>query len=178
MDYGKVVEDLKAKFPNGTVQKNDSTKRYYIPNSKYLHRINTVTQGEWNKEIKSIDINTDLGIVIAIVRVTIAEYSRDGHGRYQLKRGSSIDNAIDQAVNIAFVNAIDTWEMGWVDLGRGSSDETEDDPSNQTTKGQRICVKCKEPLTAEDVQYLEKNPHISLDYHIETCLPPFFKKEK
>ncbi|MEB9895442.1 hypothetical protein P4K96_18325 [Bacillus cereus] len=120
-DYQEVVMNLKRQFPKGTVQFREDNGRPYIPNQVYTDRVESATNSQWDKEIKELDINVPHRYVKSIVRITIGPHFRDGYGLAVIKgdpenNQKAIVNAVDQAVNVAVLEALDTFQMGWKDL--------------------------------------------------------------
>lgn len=120
MSYSEIILRLKESFPNGTVKFRSDNNKAYIPNQIYTDRLEAATQGKWNKSIKDIEINLEHLYVKVIVTVTIGDHSRDGYGLAYIDSDSKgrpkISNTLDQAAASAFVDALDTWQMGWRDL--------------------------------------------------------------
>ncbi len=187
-NYSEILEKLKQNFPAGTVQfTKSSTPRPYIPNQVYTDRLETATESRWDKEIKELAIHVEHRYVKAIVTIRIGPYSRDGYGvavidEDPLKDPQKISAAVDQAVNSAFVEAIDTYQMGWRDLipHKTSARDWGSNPALQYIKDiteeptespnflpkaitTHTCVKCKNPLTQAEWGLLKEIPNLNLE---------------
>jgi hypothetical protein len=120
LEYEKIVSELKKEFPPGTVQFQGGGMAY-IRNQVYTDRIEQATGSRWNLEIRETDINLSGHYIKAVVRVHIDHYFRDGIGLQKLDAGKALledqlSSALDLAVNRAFIDAVDKWQMGWRDL--------------------------------------------------------------
>jgi hypothetical protein len=205
-NYDHIVQQIKATFPQGTVQKRQDTQRAYIPNQVYTDRVELATQSRWSREIRDVEINIPHGFVKVIARVMIGAYYRDGIGFAEIGTESAgkakqIANKVDQAGNEAVREALDTWQIGWRDLApyyQQNNDwgtnpalrhllETSsaptipgDDPSQQiNAKVERFCIKCLKQLSHEEWEILGKVPNLNRDkmtYCFED-LPNHLKKK-
>ncbi|MDN4067680.1 hypothetical protein QYF50_07210 [Paenibacillus vini] len=116
-DFSEIVQELKRKFPEGTVVFRSDNNRPYIPNQVYTDRLESATNSQWDFEISELDINVEQKYVKAIVRVHIPPHFRDGYGVALISGNPlKISSATDQAVNEAFITALDSFQMGWKDL--------------------------------------------------------------
>ncbi|MEF2247964.1 Rad52/Rad22 family DNA repair protein [Paenibacillus sp. IITD108] len=175
--YHEVTNRLKEKFPPGTVRKRDDQSRAYIPNQVYTDRLERVLQGEWSKEIKELEINVPNQYVKAIVRVYIGPYYRDGSAVASITK-QGIENAEARAKSAAFVDALDTWELGWTDLAPYNEDwgknpalaylldyepnvEVPSFSSMSTTTDHR-CIFCQRFLTEDDINILKQIPNFNI----------------
>lgn len=116
IDYTKAIEQIKARFPVGTVQTRNDNQNAYIPNQVYIDRVEKATSSQWSREVRDVEINVPHGYVKVIVRVTIGDYFRDGIGFSEIDKNKSIANKIDLATAEALREALDTWQIGWMDL--------------------------------------------------------------
>lgn len=182
-NYIEIARKLKESFPSGTVQFTNS-KRAYIPNQVYTDRLESATQSQWSRHIKELDINVDHKYVKAIVTITIGDYLREGYGIAVIKGNpgespAEIEKAVDQAVNSAFVEALDSYQMGWVDLAPYKKSEKEwgSNPAlvhllRTTVSGSgvavtpralsaHVCIKCQSPLKQAEWELLEFVPKLN-----------------
>lgn len=191
-NYLDVVEELKRRFPEGTVKFRGDSGRPYIPNQVYTDRVEQATASQWDREIKELDINVPNRYVKAIVRIHIGPHFRDGYGLAVLqgdpaKDPNQISNAVDQAVNDAIRESLDSYQMGWKDLAPFKQAEKDwgsnpalkhllDDgpprvPSSGNisvrpfTKIHHKCIftNCGEQLTQEEWDLLGKVPSLNRD---------------
>lgn len=203
-NYQEIIASLKQRFPEGTVTHRKDKKGVYIPNQVYTDRIETATGSEWDKEIKQLDISVPHRYVKAIVQIRIGPYTRDGYG-VSIMNGDPaaepklIRTAVDQAVNEAFIDAIDTYEMGWKDLApykledwagnpalahlqqSGPPAGVEDGaaPIQSFAVSNHKCLKCKENLTNAEWELLGRIPNLnreSLVYCFEHILAHLKRK--
>ncbi|MFB5269301.1 hypothetical protein ACE41H_21300 [Paenibacillus enshidis] len=187
MDYSDIVKQLKANFPHGTVQFNHAA-RPYIPNQVYTNRMETVTDSSWSFEIRELDINPAAGYIKAIVRVQIGSIYRDGYGVEGLKINSEgipekVSTKADQVINAAYINALDTWEMGWKDLAPHKKEDWGGNPalahllnhvppeqSDASFEGNkkidRKCLVCNQYLTAIEWELLGHIPSLNREVMI------------
>lgn len=190
MDYAKVVASLKERFPSGTVVKQS---RQYIPNQVYTDRLEQATGSEWSFEIRELEINPGAGYIKAVVRIHIAEYFRDGYGVDVLKDSSKIPTLTDQVINQAFVNAVDSWQMGWADLAEfrawgnnpalahlkdNNAPPAEGVPLQSKAIEDKACVVCSKQLGQDEINLLKAIPSFNLS-KLAYCfehLPDHFKK--
>jgi len=119
--YHEVLEQLKAAFPPNTVQFRNDSGAAYIPNQVYTDRLDRVLQGQWKLEVRELEVNVQGKYVKTIVRVHIGDYFRDGTSIAEITQ-QGINNAENRAKSAAFVDALDTWEMGWKDLAPHNKD--------------------------------------------------------
>ncbi|QQZ64526.1 hypothetical protein JI735_34380 (plasmid) [Paenibacillus sonchi] len=183
--YLDIIQKLKEEFPIGTVQFTGS-KRPYIPNQVYTDRLESATESKWNKVIKELDINVTHRYVKAIVTITIGEHSRDGYGVAIIKGDpeqdpSGVINAVDLAMNSAFIEALDSFQMGWRDLAPHKTSEKEwgsnpalshllsteppngSTPTNPRALTSHICLVCSKPLIQADWELLNHVPNLRRD---------------
>lgn len=182
MDYSEIVKKLKEKFPTGTVQFNHAN-RPYIPNQVYTHRMESVTSSSWSFEIRELDINPTAGYIKAIVRVQIGSFYRDGYGVESLVTNTEgiperVSTKADQVINAAYINALDTWEMGWQDLAPHKKEdwggnpalahlldhippEKSGEPLAIYEKIERNCLKCGKQLTTIEWELLGQIPSLN-----------------
>lgn len=185
-NYQEIIASLKQRFPEGTVKHRKDKKGVYIPNQVYTDRLETATKSEWDKEIKELDICVPHRYVKAIVQIRIGEHVRDGYGLSIMNGDPSempnlIRSAVDQAVNEAFIDAIDSYEMGWKDLapykledwagnpalahllhsGPPSSAEDGAAPMQSFAVSNHRCLKCKENLSNAEWELLGKIPNLN-----------------
>lgn len=202
-DYKDIIADLKRSFPKGTVQFRSDNNRPYIPNQVYTDRVESSTESRWNLEIKELDINVPHRYVKSIVRVEIATHSRDGYGFAvipgdPLSEPRNINTAVDQAVNEAFLTALDTFQMGWRDLAPYKRSDWAGNPALQHLLEQsepghhqddhqiqsrdstvRTCVKCSKVLSSDEWELLGHVPNLNrekLTYCLEH-LPNHLKRK-
>lgn len=191
LDYSKVVDWLKRGFPFGTVVKQS---RQYIPNQVYTDRLEKATGSEWSYEIRELEINPGAGYIKAVVRIYIAEYFRDGYGVDVVKDSSQIPTLTDQVINQAFVNAVDTWQMGWVDLAPyrawgenpalahlkdGNPPPAEGVPIQSKAIEDKACVVCSKQLGQDEIDLLKAIPGFNLS-KLAYCfehIPDHFKRK-
>lgn len=188
-EYDEIVRQLKDAFPKGTVK-----HRRFIPNQVYVDRLESAAESRWDKEIRQLEVRPDLGYVKAIVRVVIGEHHREGAGFETIPAGASGDalkTAVDKALALAFVSAVDDWQVGWIDLCTEGNRDWADNPgitllqnsigsSKQNPSAARtpaaaktsprVCVTCKNVLTESDKALLQKIPEQNIDY-CNNCLP-------
>lgn len=196
VDYEKVILQLKGRFPPETVVKSN---RGFIPNQVYTDRLEAATEGRWSLEVRELDINPSAGYIKAIVRVYIGEYFRDGYGVIELKgQGKDevkIVSATDQVINQGFVNAVDSWQMGWKDLaphrewGKNPAlAHLKDDdappapgvlkPLQSRENVDKSCTRCGKRLSQNEVDLLKAIPDFNLG-KLSYCfehLPDHFKR--
>ncbi|WP_031463726.1 hypothetical protein [Paenibacillus polymyxa] len=194
MDYEAVILQLKERFPPDTVVKSN---RGFIPNQVYTDRLEAATGGRWSLEVRELDINPAAGYIKAIVRVYIGDYFRDGYGIADLtgKDELKIANATDLVINQGFVNAVDSWQMGWKDLASYREWaknpalaylQEEDIPpvsgvqnvSQSRAIVDKSCTRCGKRLSQNEVDLLKAIPdfnHSKLSYCFEH-LPDHFKR--
>lgn len=199
-NYIEIARKLKESFPSGTVQFTNS-KRAYIPNQVYTDRLESATQSQWSRHIKELDINVDHKYVKAIVTITIGEYLREGYGIAVIKGNpgespAEIEKAVDQAVNSAFIEALDSYQMGWVDLAPYKKSEkewgsnpglahllqTDNSGSNVVTSpiaiSTHVCLKCNSPLKHAEWELLEHVPKLNRNkmVYCYNDIPPHYKR--
>lgn len=183
MDYSDIIEKLKEQFPHGTVQFNEAG-RPYIPNQVYTDRMEAITGSSWTFEIRELDINPAAGYIKAIVRVQIGSIYRDGYGVEKLTTSEGANQQVsikaDQVVNAAYINALDTWQMGWRDLAPHKKADWGGNPALShllqhvppevtdkaiagNEKIQRKCLKCNEFITAIEWELLGQIPSLNRD---------------
>lgn len=190
--YEEIVTELKQRFPEGTVKFREDTGRPYIPNQVYTDRVEQATASQWDREIKDIDINVQNRYVKAIVRIHIQPHYRDGYGFAIIKGDPTkdphhISNAVDQAVNDAMREALDSYEMGWKDLAPYKQDQKDwasnpalkhllvSEPPHEAGAGSTMvqpfskihhkCIfgNCGEQLTQAEWDLLGKVPNLNRD---------------
>jgi len=193
-DYNEMIHALKQPFPAGTVQNSR-----YIPNQVYIDRLEQATESEWTKEILKVDIRPDLGYVSAVVRVKIQTQYRDGFKIETVPlncEGTALNTAVDKVVNGAFVDAVDSWQVGWIDLVNYSRRDWADNPGitllqhyksmstnnqpagqNKPASSPRICVTCKKELNSQDMELLKSIPDQRIDY-CTNCIPSHRLKKR
>lgn len=181
-NYIEITRKLKEAFPPGTVQFTGSN-RAYIPNQVYTDRLETATQSQWSRYIKELDINVSHKYVKSIVTVSLGDYHREGYGVAIMKGNpaenpSEIQTAVDQAVNSAFVEALDSFQMGWMDLAPYKKSDKEwgsnpglahlmkqshsgSEPSSPRAQSTHICLKCHTPLKKAEWDLLEHVPKLN-----------------
>ncbi len=120
LNYQEIIERIKARFPAGTVQQRQDNGRAYIPNQVYTDRVERETGSRWDREIRDVEINVPHGYVKVIARVTIGPHYRDGIGFAEIAseggKPKQLANKVDQAMNEAVREALDSWQIGWRDL--------------------------------------------------------------
>ncbi|MCP3746769.1 hypothetical protein [Paenibacillus sp. A3M_27_13] len=191
MDYAKVIASLKKRFPSGTVVNQN---RHYIPNQVYTDRLEMATGSEWSYELRELEINPGAGYIKAIVRIYIADYFRDGYGVDTLTDSSKIPTITDQVINQAFVNALDSWQMGWADLAphrkwgeNPALAHLKDDnvppaegvPTQSKAVVNKVCAICSKQLGPNEVALLKAIPGFNLS-KLAYCfehIPGHFKKK-
>ncbi|WP_059040603.1 hypothetical protein [Paenibacillus rubinfantis] len=187
-EYEAVIQRLKDSFPEGTVKFRSDSNAAYIPNQVYTDRLEAVTQGRWNKAIKDVEINVQHKYVKVVVTITIGEHHRDGFGFSYIDSDGQgrpkIGNALDQAAASAFIEALDSWQMGWKDLAPhykkdwGSNPAlkhlVESGPPADRSSGQiiqsrakvdRHCIytRCGKQLTEDEWELLKVIPNLNRD---------------
>lgn len=187
-NYVEIVQRLKESFPHGTVKFRSDSNAAYIPNQVYTDRLETVTQGRWDKSIKDVEINVEQKYVKVIVTITIGEHHRDGFGFSYIDMDGQgrprIGNALDQAAASAFIEALDSWQMGWKDLaphykndwgGNPSlkhlvesgppADRSSGQPVQTRAKIERNCIytQCGKQLTEDEWELLKAVPNLNRD---------------
>ncbi|WP_054943648.1 hypothetical protein [Paenibacillus ihuae] len=185
-NYQEIIASLKQRFPEGTVTHRKDKKGVYIPNQVYTDRLESATGSEWDKEIKELDINVPHRFVKAIVQIRIGSYVRDGYGVSIMHGDPAADpkiirTAVDQAVNEAFIDAIDTYEMGWQDLapykledwagnpalahllqnGPPTGAEAGAAPIQSFAVSNHKCLKCKKNLSSAEWELLGRIPNLN-----------------
>lgn len=185
LNYPDIVRRLKESFPKGTVKLRSDTQKAYIPNQIYTDRLEAATEGQWSKTIKDIEINLEQQYVKVIVSISISDYSRDGFGfAYIDKDGQGrpkVSNALDQAAASAFVEAVDSWQMGWSDLapykdwgdnpalrhliGSNPAPEGQKRVVHSNSRIERNCIMagCGKPLSADEWELLKQVPNLNRD---------------
>jgi hypothetical protein len=187
-NYLDVVTELKRMFPKGTVQFRSDTGRPYIPNQVYTDRLETATNSQWDREIKELEINAQFRYVKAIIRIRIGGHFRDGYGLSDIdgnpaSEPKKIANAVDKAVNEAFLEALDSFEMGWKDLAPHKLKDWAGNPALKhlmeshppSTQGSenianqsfikviQQCVKCGQQLKQGEWDLLGQIPNLNRD---------------
>ncbi|MDN8593162.1 hypothetical protein Q0V21_31015 [Paenibacillus sp. 11B] len=182
-DYKQIVTELKRTFANGTVQFRSDNNRPYIPNQVYTDRVESATESRWNLEIKELEINVPHRYVKSIVKIEIDVYSRDGYGFAVIPgdpatEPKNITTAVDQAVNEAYLTALDTYQMGWRDLAPYKKNDWAGNPALQhllehMNPGNqakivhskeainRTCLVCNKVLTADEWELLSQVPNLN-----------------
>ncbi|GKS12872.1 hypothetical protein YDYSY3_38720 [Paenibacillus chitinolyticus] len=178
-NYADVMTFIKQPFPEGTVKFRSDNNRPYIPNQVYTDRLEQATGSRWDLEIKELEINVPSHFVKAIVRIHIAGHYRDGYGFSPLDGDArKVTNAVDQAVNEAFLTAVDSFEMGWKDLAPFKQNDwggnpalrhlLEEAPPSQSpitqpsyAKISHKCIKCGENLTNAEWELLGNVPNLN-----------------
>lgn len=186
LNYKEVVEELKRRFPEGTVIIRKDNQQPYIPNQVYTDRLETATGSQWNFEIRELEINAPCKYVKAIVRVSIGSYFRDGYGFSPIdgdpeNQPWKITSSVDLATNEAFLTALDTYEMGWKDLApyklrdwggnpalkhllEGNPPSEQVDSSIQSyARLSHQCVKCGMNLSEAEWELLGGIPNLNRD---------------
>lgn len=182
MEYSEMISALKRQFPSGTVQFREDNHRPYIPNQVYTDRVESATGSQWDLEIKDLDINIPYKYVKAIVRIQIGPHFRDGYGLSIIQGEPSeqpnrLKIAIDSAVNSAFVEALDKYQVGWIDLAPYKTKDWASNPALQHLLAQGApvagvpvqsqeqtvhqCLICKRPLSSLDWDFLGKVPNLN-----------------
>jgi hypothetical protein len=195
LNYPEIIEQLKASFPEGTVQKRTDNQRAYIPNQIYTDRIETATNSQWNKEIRDSEINVPHGYIKVVVRIHIGPHWRDGVGLCTIDKSDSgdpkrLNNALERALSSAFLDAIDSWEMGWRDLAPHYRNDwgknpglahllsstslpvPGSDPALSNPKMSRRCIMggCGEVLTQAEWDLLQRIPNLNVQ-KMTYCYP-------
>lgn len=185
-NYQEIIASLKQNFPEGTVTHRKDKKGVYIPNQVYTNRLETATRSEWDKEIKELDINVPYRFVKAIVQIRIGSFVRDGYGLSILQGDPAADprmirTAVDQAVNEAFIDAIDSYEMGWKDLAPYKLEDWAGNPAlahllqsgppaglkdggipmQPLAVSEHKCLKCKKLLSKAEWELLGRIPNLN-----------------
>lgn len=200
--YQEIITELKRSFPKGTVQFRSDNNRPYIPNQVYTDRVEHASCSQWDREIKELEINPTFRYVKTIVRIVIGPHYRDGYGFSAIdgdpaSNPKCIESAVDNAVNEAMREALDTYEMGWKDLAPyklkdwGSNpalkhlmDSEPPDVTGSTSpslvqpfaKVEHTCIKCSEKLTQEEWELLKLVPNLNLIYCFDH-LPDHMKRK-
>ncbi|WP_429313628.1 hypothetical protein [Paenibacillus mucilaginosus] len=175
--FQDILELLRAPFPTGTVEyKGQSAASAHIPVQAYNHRVNAVAGNlvKWtltterpiiHEEEKQLEMRGILQIVDqAYEGQGFITFERDG-GKGPIKFFGERSKA---AASLAFVDACDKFEMGWIDLGRKWSDnpgtgvpqrrEGAGGAGAAATKSEdsrRRCIRCNKPLTDEEEALLK-----------------------
>ncbi|WP_150274058.1 hypothetical protein [Paenibacillus tepidiphilus] len=181
-NYHEIVAALKAKFPQGTVQQRSDNYRPYIPNQVYTDRLEQATNSEWSKEIKELEINTEYRYVKAILSIQIGSFSRDGCGVAIINgdpaaNPEQIVEAVNKAVNLAFKDVVDSYEMGWKDLAPYKQKDWGGNPAlrhllvEDPGEGSKVlqpyeltthkCVKCQKQLMSAEWDLLGQIPNLN-----------------
>jgi hypothetical protein len=188
LNYKEVIERIKDRFPQGTVKKRQDNERAYIPNQVYTDRVERVTDSRWNREIRDVEINIPHGYVKVVARVTIGQHYRDGVGFAEIVtdggKAKQLSNKVDQAINEAVREALDTWQIGWRDLAvynqndwggnpalRHLLDSSQPDSGTSTVQSQsnmkvdHFCIfsNCGIQLSREEWDALGKVPGLNRD---------------
>ncbi len=175
--YYEATKLLKEKFPPETVKMRDDGTRAFIPNQVYTDRLDRVLQGEWSKEIRELEVNVPHQYVKAIVRVYIGPAYRDGSGIATITT-TGLRNAEERAKSSAFVDALDTWELGWRDLApfnewgnNPALSHLSDAPLEKTpslssiqslTDHRCIFPDCHQVLIQQDIEVLKLIPNFNI----------------
>lgn len=205
LSYSEIILRLKESYPHGTVKFRSDNSKAYIPNQIYTDRLEAATQGKWDKTIKDIEINLEHRYVKVIITVTIGEHSRDGYGLSYIDSDGQgrpkISNSLDQAAASAFVDALDTWQMGWKDLAPHNKLDWGGNPalqhllksdpptenqtqlrlSNSNHKVERKCIMagCNKTLSSDEWDLLKKVPNLNRNKMVYCFehLPDHYKRK-
>ncbi|MEF3304283.1 hypothetical protein [Paenibacillus sp. GYB003] len=196
-EYSQNIEKLKEAFEAGTVKFRNDNKRAYIPNQVYTDRLERVLEGRWSKEIREIEVNIPHSYVKAVVRVYIGSYFRDGSAIAEIT-SQGVINAEERAKNAAYIEALDSWEMGWRDLAQYNDDWGKNPalahllssspspggvqiPPPPREKVDRRCIgpNCGKFLTNEDYNVLKMIPNFNIQkmVYCPGCLPDAFMRK-
>jgi hypothetical protein len=125
--FQEIYQKLIAPFPPGTVEyKNQSAASAHIPVQAYQHRINSVAGNfaSWRltTEHPIIHENEKLLEMRGVLQIVDASYEGQGFVEFErderTKRIKFFSERCKAAASLAFVDACDSFEMGWIDLGR------------------------------------------------------------
>ncbi|MDQ0255594.1 hypothetical protein J2S74_002976 [Evansella vedderi] len=181
--FEKIHSKLVEEFPEGTVRFTNSNKltTAYIPHEAYIERLNDVCGPFWsfvrNGEAK-IHRNEKLVEVSGVLRILDAERDGTGFHKFNVNEKGDIINlnyAIRSAKSDAIRDACDLFGMGWKDLHKFRKGEKVTSVPESSMSG-RECIKCRNPLSNEDIQELKK-----LNVDIDFCrkdIPPHFYNHK
>lgn len=172
-EYNDWVEKLKSPLPNQAVKQHEErSTRKYIPIQWYQYQLAEVTRGQWSLEIIKQNINTEAGFVEMVVRIRVGEYYRDGSGFRMFDTKDKIPNALDLAYAEAFRNTVDSYFMGWSNLGIYEKFGIHQMNGVQPVS---ICKKCELPVSPEELELIKQYANLRFTFH-DKCIPPHLKK--
>lgn len=125
--FQEIYEKLILPFPPGTVElKNQNHASAHIPVQAYQHRVNVAAGNfaSWRltTEHPIIHENEKLLEMRGVLQIVDASYEGQGFIEFErderTKRIKYFNERCKAAASLAFVDACDCFEMGWIDLGR------------------------------------------------------------
>ncbi|RJG15636.1 hypothetical protein [Paenibacillus thiaminolyticus] len=179
-DYSEIIKALKQPLPDGAMRSYEENQNHkYFPIQVYIDLLESITEGEYNYEIRELEVNTSGKYVKAIVRIEIQGRFRDGHALCDIKQ-SNTANATDLAMSTAFKNALDKWQVGWINLAPfekwGNNPGISLLNNNNTLADSDTCIKCGRQLTEMEKNQLKRIPKNSLQF-CTTCLPEHLRRK-
>lgn len=159
--FQEIHKQLILPFPPGTVEfKNNSQASAHIPVQAYQHRVNMAAGNlaSWRltTEQPIIHENERLLEMRGVLQIVDASYEGQGFVEFErderTKRIKYFNERCKAAASLAFVDACDCFEMGWIDLGRkwsknpgtGVPERNGESVDRPDGKGEtrRKCIRC------------------------------------
>ncbi|MBU8908268.1 hypothetical protein [Desertibacillus haloalkaliphilus] len=173
--YRSILKKLREPFPPGTIQlRNNSPHSQYIPAQAYEERLEEVAEMHWSWSIKGEPIIYERENEVQVIgTLKILDAKRDGIGfasfqRFPEGKIKNLKYAIRSAAQDALRDACDHFQMGWIDLGKGTNlkNTKKQDTRIHIEKSQPkidICMICKTELSQKEIELLQEN-RIKLRY--------------
>lgn len=159
--FREIYERLILPFPPGTVEfKNNSAASAHIPVQAYQHRVNVAAGNfaSWRltTEHPIIHETEKLLEMRGVLKIVDASYEGQGFVEFvrdeKTKRIKYFNERCKAAASLAFVDACDCFEMGWIDLQRkwalnpgtgvpSRSGELNGSGKDGSTGGKRKCIR-------------------------------------
>jgi hypothetical protein len=175
-EWTNLMEKLKAPISDKAVSTHrDNPENKYIPIQWYQYQLEKVTDSKYSLEIIKQQVNFEGGFVECIVRLRLGDYFRDGFGFHLFAGKDKIANALDLAYAEAVRSIVDTYLMGWYDLGTYKKYGMGEGAGSAEGGVTAICIKCSKIMTPEDVQNIKQYTLLKHPYHPD-CIPPHLKK--
>lgn len=189
--YEEIMQELREPFPSGTVKKkNDSNKSAHIPVQAYIQRLNRAAGGfySWTVTTEKPIYHLEQMKLEMRGKLTIMNTSNEGVGFqnfFYIKDSRIIqdfEGTVKAAVRRALVDALNAFEAGWKDLAQFrdwgyliEDDGVSNELGEQTGNTNIPCAICKEFLTNEELENLQK-----IHWNIMYCdehIPDFVRKK-
>lgn len=182
--FHEIYEQLILPFPPNTVEfKNQSHASAHIPVQAYQHRVNMAAgnHASWRLTLEQpiVHENERLLEMRGVLRIVDASYEGQGFVEFErdekTKRIKYFNERCKAAASLAFVDACDCFEMGWIDLGRKWSKnpgtgvpERSGAPtllSSGKVETRRKCIRCEKFVDEKLLKLYEWNT-IQCEEHI------------